>query len=429
MIKEQNIYFVGIGGIGMSALAQLLRKHGKHVTGSDRDHSPTTDMLAAQGVHLHFGHDATNVPRDTEVVIYSDAVPEDNPERVRAKGYGARELSYFEALGEVSEGYFTIAIAGTHGKTTTTGMLGKILIDAGFQPTVIVGSIMKDFGSNFVAGRDDLLVVEACEYRDHLLKLNPNILVITNIEFDHSDYFKDLTQVQDSFKKAAQKVGSSGTVITNPGHTNIAPVVLDIDAKVVDYTTGSLGAIDLFGEFNVQNALAAKAAAKAYDREIRNESIDESLQRFQGGWRRFEYKGETEKGALVYDDYAHHPTEIEETLKAVREKFPTKNVVVAFHPHLFSRTKSFFYEFAESLAGADEVILAPIYPAREEDTGEVSSELLVQKIRETNHNAIALSSFEEIEKYLREKREGDLIVTMGAGDIFKVADAVVSEIN
>ena len=423
-MKETNIYMVGIGGIGMSALAQLLKHRGARVGGTDREESPTTTMLSQRGVPVVIGHDQCNIPADTELLIYSDAVPSSNPERVRAKEMGISERSYFEALGEISTSMRTIAVAGTHGKTTTTGMLAKILRDARKEPTAIVGSVVRDFDSNFLAGREDLLVVEACEYRDHVLKLTPEILVITNIELDHTDYFPDLTALQETFRKAAERVPSHGYIVTNPLDGNIAPVLSGVHARVVDYTEESVPRLHQIGEFNRMNARAAKCAARVAFPDIAAGAANASLASFRGSWRRFEYRGETPHGALVYDDYAHHPTAIDVTLQAAREKFPNRKIVVAFHPHLYSRTRSLMNEFGRALAKADEAIIAPIYAAREADDPSVTNEILADVSRRFGGAALALDSFDEIRDKLLQYDDRYLIITMGAGDIYKVAEQV-----
>lgn len=449
------VYMTGIGGIGMSALAQLLKHQGKEVSGSDREESPTVALLAEKGIPVAIGHDTCNLPADCELLIYSDAVPKSNAERSRAKEMGIPEMSYFEALGEISNGTRTIAVAGTHGKTTTTGMLAAILQRAGKEPTAIVGSIVRDFpgragGSNFLAGRrhaeagsglaeagsDDLFVVEACEYRDHLLKLSPEILVITNIELDHTDYFPDLAALKETFRTAAERVPASGFLVTNPNDPIIADVIRDVSlagqaARIIDFTHETVPELALIGEFNRANARAAASAARAAFPDIAQGAIDDALAHFRGSWRRFEYKGETPQGALVYDDYAHHPTAIGKTIEAAREKFPDKKIIVAFHPHLYSRTKSFLQEFAAALASADESIIAPIYAAREAHDPSVSNHVLAQKINEVGGHAIALDSFDAIRDTLLyfpdtwNLTPGTcLIITMGAGDIYKVAEQI-----
>ncbi len=412
---------VGIGGIGMSALAQLLASRGHLVTGSDREESPTTLLLRKKEVTVFIGHSASNIPMDTELLIYSDAVSAENSERMQAHDMHIPQKSYFEVLGEVSRSAKTVAVTGTHGKTTVTGMVAKILHDAGEKPTAIVGSIVRDFGSNFLPGRDDLFVVEACEYRDHVLELLPEILVITNIELDHTDYFPSLHALQDTFHQAARRVPAHGAIITNPSDHNVIPVLQGVSARVIDYTQVAVGELQLLGEFNRENARAALSAARAAAPHIELEAAIRSLSEFKGSWRRFEKKGETPNGALVYDDYAHHPTAVAKTISAAREKFPGKRIVVAFHPHLHSRTESFLQEFADALDTADRAIVAPIYEARTESTHTVSNHSLA----EAGTHIEALDSFDDIREALLLESAGTLIITMGAGDIYKVAEQLV----
>lgn len=432
----KKAYFIGIGGIGMSALAQMMAHDGAVVSGSDRDASPVTELLESKGIVVAIGQKAENVPADAEVIVYSDSVPTDNPERVRADELGIPSFSYFQMLGKVSEGKKTIAVAGTHGKTTTTGMLARILKDAGEEPTAIIGSIVKDFGSNYLAGTSDLFVVEACEYRDHLLELTPSILVITNLEWDHTDYFPSLAALQETFRKAIAKVPADGAIVTDMHNPNIAPLLASARARVVDYTLESAYELRLPGEFNQMNARAAAAAARIVLSTISDASIASSLTDFHGTWRRFEYKGKTARGADVYDDYAHHPTAVRETLHALRAKVQgttslgsfggASKIIIAFHPHLYSRTRDLLDEFATAFEGADKIFIAPIYAAREVDDGSMSSEILAERIRATGVDAVA-RTFDEIEKELQEVGTGDTIMTMGAGDIYKVADALVAQ--
>ena len=423
-MKETQIYMIGIGGIGMSALAQLLLSRGASVSGSDREESPTVQLLARKGIEIVIGQDSCNIPADTELVIYSDAVPSSNVERTRAQEMGIRQISYFEALGEISKDMRTIAVAGTHGKTTTTGMLAKILQYCEKEPTAIVGSIVRDFESNFLPGRDDLFVVEACEYRDHLLKLAPEILVITNIELDHTDYFPDLDALQETFRKAAAKVPESGIIVTDPYDPVIAGALARVKAPIIDYTTQTVPELKLIGEFNRANARAAKAAARAAFPHLQEEYIDKALIEFRGSWRRFEYKGETPQGAMVYDDYAHHPTAIRKTIEAARQEFPENRIVVAFHPHTYSRTRALFNDFADALALADRAIVVPIYAAREPLDSSVSNHTLATAVNERGGHAEALDSFDEIRDSLLAEKRDTLVITMGAGDIYKVSEQI-----
>lgn len=407
----------------MSALAQLFAARGISVSGSDREASPTTALLEKRGIRVFIGHDAAHLPEDADVLVYSDAVPETNVERSLASERGVRSLSYFEALGEISKERFTIAIAGSHGKTTTTAMLGKMLADAGLSPTVVVGSITKDFGSNFVLGNEmGPFVVEACEYNDHLLKLSPNILVVTNLEWDHTDYFKTFEQLKATFRTAAEKLPEDGVLVVNLETSIGQELVGHARCRVMNYTDVSVPELSLLGGFNVMNAAAAKTAALAYDSSLSEEALNASLKNFQGTWRRFEFKGTTSNGALVYDDYAHHPTEIRTTLDAVREKFPGKKIVVAFHPHLYSRTHDLFDGFVTALIHADEVVLAPIYAAREESIDGVSSAVLAEAITRAGGSAVAVASLDAVPAEVKARNSlNAVIITMGAGDIYKIS--------
>lgn len=410
----------------MSALAQYYKNAGIQVSGSDRAQSPVTDMLVAKGIEVMFQQQADNVPADAELVVYSDAVSEDHPERVRARELGIRSISYFGALGELTKKFSTIAVAGTHGKTTTTGMLAKILIEAGVSPHVIVGSILKDFQSNYIAGTSETFVVEACEYRNHLLELSPRVLVITNLEWDHTDWFPSLEALQQTFRTAIERVPEDGAIITDPSNANIAPLLASAKARIIDYTKEATFELHLPGTFNQMNARAASAAAKAVSPALTDDVVSRALGSFHGTWRRFEYKGTTENGARVYDDYAHHPTAIRATLHALRG-IVSGPIVVAFHPHLYSRTKDLFEDFANAFADADLVYLAPIYAAREEDDGSVSSDLLAKRITELGTHAVALDIPSITAELL--KLGGDTtIITMGAGDIYTVADAITTKI-
>jgi UDP-N-acetylmuramate--alanine ligase len=421
----KKIHCIGIGGIGMSALAQYFNDRDVSVTGSDREASPVTELLESKGITVVIGQKVENVPADADAVMYSDAVPVENPERARARELDIPQKSYFAMLGEISKDKRTIAVAGTHGKTTTTGMLARLLRDAGASPTAIIGSLVKDSGSNYLRGESDLFIVEACEYRDHLLELTPAVLVITNLEWDHTDWFPTLEALQITFRNAVERVPEDGVIVTNPLDANIAPLLASARAKIVDYTKEPAYELLLPGEFNRMNARAAAAAARVALPAISDATIAQSLAEFQGTWRRFEYKGKTRNGANVYDDYAHHPTAVKTTLEALKGKANGGKVIVAFHPHLYSRTRDLLDGFATAFGNADQVLLAPIYSARESDDGTVSSGILAERIRATGTDATALGSFDAIERALNEAGSDDTIMTMGAGDIYKVADALV----
>ncbi len=423
----QKIHFTGVGGIGMSALAQLLKERGDMVVGTDREVTPITQMLEEKGIHVLIGQKAENVASDTALLVYSDAVPGDNPERLRASELGVSQVSYFEMLGVISQEKRTVAVAGTNGKTTTSGMLARILRDADASPSAVIGSIVQDFGSNYLSGTSEFFVVEACEYLRHFLNLSPEILVVTNIEFDHTDYFKDLEDVQDAFRTLMEKVPAHGAIITDSEHPNIQPLLEGLAAPIIDYTQLPAYELRLPGGFNQMNARAAAAAARCVIPELKESTIVESLADFHGTWRRFEYKGTSPAGAEVYDDYAHHPTAIQETLRALRAKMDEGRMVVVFHPHLFSRTRDLFDGFASAFGEADEVLVLPIYAAREADDGTISSESLAKEITANGTPARTVGSLEEAEKLLATRGKGETIMTMGAGDVYKVADALVGK--
>jgi UDP-N-acetylmuramate--alanine ligase len=425
--KINNIHFIGIGGVGMSALAQLFLEQGKGISGSDSGESKTIEMLRERGVEISIGHSVNNVPSDADLVIYSDAVKANNVERVRAGELSKQTLSYFEALGKVASEYYLIAVSGAHGKTTTTAMLADVLEDAGLDPTVVVGSIRARTKSNFRAGKSNYFVVEADEYMRHFLNFTPKVLIILNIDGDHLDYYKDIADIQSAFGELVSKIPEDGFLICNPKGPNMDKVTERAKCKVVDYTLYIQNdlALKAPGNHNRSNAGAVLAAAEVLG--IERGKSEESLKNFAGTWRRFEYKGETEGGALVYDDYAHHPTEITATLQAAREKFSNKKIILVFQPHLYSRTKLLKDEFIESLSKADVVLLAPIYAAREAKDESITSEMLVEEISKKTA-AKSFNSLKEIEEHLKTKKADSnsvIIITMGAGDIYKVGESLV----
>lgn len=404
-MQGKRIHMVGIGGIGMSALAQLYLAQGASVTGSDREESPTTKLLEVKGVKIFIGQKAEHVPPNAKLVVYSDAVPADNAERAQASKFGLPQESYFAALGAAAKGKRVVAVAGTHGKTTTTAMLGKILIDAGLDPTVVVGSIVPEWGSNFRAGKSDLFVVEACEYRKHFLVFNPEILVITNIEWDHTDFFKTPDEFASAFEEAKSQ----------------AKQVIDASA----YKGIPVPELKLPGEFNRDNARAAKAAARVLG--VSDVAADTSLAAFEGTWRRFEHKGVLPGGAQLYDDYAHHPTAIQKTIEAARAKFAGKKIAVFFHPHLYSRTRDLFDDFAKSLALADQTYILPVYAAREPFDPTATHEALAAAVIKSGGRAAGVSGFEETTAKLRELDSSWVAFTLGAGDVYKAGDAALKK--
>lgn len=422
----KKIHFVGIGGIGVSAVAQMMLLRGGVVSGSDRAVSTITKLLEGKGAEVYIGHKSENLPSDADVVVYSPAVPESNPELVRARELGIPMYSYPEMLGKISEGMRTIAVAGTHGKTTTTGMIAGVLIDGGKSPTVIVGSLLKT-GSNFIAGDSDIFVVEACEYKRSFLNLTPEILVITNIDNDHLDYYKDIDDIISAFHTLAMKVPPHGVVIADTKDSNIKKAIEGIPARVIDYCDMEVRkelVLAVPGEHNARNACSALAVAHILD--IAPREALASLARFQGTWRRQEHKGDTKDGVMVYDDYAHHPTEIRATLQGFRAKFPDSRIRAIFQPHLYSRTRLLLEAFAESFTDADEVVVAPIYAAREEPDPSVSSEKLVQTMSAHHAHVRLGKDFPDIVDYLRTtSKPHDVVLTMGAGNIGEVGESLL----
>lgn len=418
------VHFVGIGGIGVSAVARLMLARGVSVTGSDRDSSPLAENLESEGAKVFIGHNASHVPEVCDLVVYSPAVPDDNPELVSARERRVQTLSYPEALGMISRGMRTIAISGTHGKTTTTAMIADVLVGANLSPTVIVGSIMKK-GSNFILGSSDLFVVEACEYQRSFLNLSPEILVITNIGNDHLDYYGSIEGVQKAFAEMVGKVPPHGTIVCEPNNSLVASVLAKAVAQIVDYTKENLTTVlAVPGEYNIKNAKAGLAVAKILG--VPEVEALRLIALFPGTWRRMEYKGTLSIGARVYDDYAHHPTEIKATLQGLRSKHPHARIRVVFQPHLYSRTRLLLSDFAQSFSDADEALFAPIYAAREEPDPRISVDMLAWETAKHHPNPRVPGDFQAIEKYLRETvTPNDVIITMGAGDIYKVGESLL----
>ena len=428
--KIRSVHFIGIGGIGTSAIARMFLLEGKKVSGSDMAASEVTKALQDVGVVIWVGDAQHNLPEDCELVIYSIAIPNDHPELVEAKKRGIPVLSYPEALGVISKDKYTIAITGTHGKTTTTAMVAKILIDAGLDPTVIIGSFLFDANgkrTNFVAGKSKYLVVEGCEYCRSFLNLSPSMLVITNIDADHLDYYRDMEDIISAFVELSQKLPKDGYLIVDSHAPNLEAVVKQSSCQNGDFEVLKLPQgfkLQIPGAHNLLNAKAALAVAKVLG--VSDEQTFKSLSEFRGTWRRFEYRGKAKNEALVYDDYGHHPTEIEATLTGTRELFPTQKIVVVFQPHLYSRTKQHLKGFVSAFKEASSVILLPIYPAREQDPGDISSKMVVDEIQKSGKDAHLVDTFAEAAKLALDlSGAGDLIITLGAGETNKVADILI----
>ncbi|MAZ30441.1 UDP-N-acetylmuramate--L-alanine ligase [bacterium] len=426
MEKKNKIHFIGIGGIGMSGLARYYLHEGWQVSGSDINKTPNSEKLIAEGAQVAYEHSQTIIyDSQPELVVYTEGVTPETEgwaELEAARAAGIETINYFEALGRVANEYYLIAVAGTHGKTTTTAMLADILEEASYDPTVIVGSLRSKTGSNYRAGQSKYAVVEACEFKRDFLHLEPDVLVITNLEHEHVDYYKDLADVQSAFAELVAKVPEDGYIIADTKDSNVAPVLANAKATVINYTEYLNLERDLLqpGLHNRQNAAAAEAAASAI--QIEERYSDEALRNFIGTARRFEYKGEVHN-APVYDDYAHHPTEVAAAIAGAREVHPSKQLTVVFQSHTYSRTKALFDEFVSALTKADRVLLLPIYAARETDDGSVSSEMLRDALLE---RGVEVALFHTIEAVALEVTEtassNDVVLCVGAGNVTKVSE-------
>lgn len=452
--KPENIHFIGIGGISMSGLAEILIDEGFTVSGSDSHESELTDHLAAKGARIACGQSADNIVDGIDVVVYTAAVHPDNPEFAAARDKGLPMLSRAELLGQMMKNYENaVAVSGTHGKTTTTSMITEILLAADADPTISVGGILNSIGGNIRVGGPELFVTEACEYTNSFLSFFPTIEVILNVEADHLDFFKDLDDIRHSFRLFAEKLPDDGILVINSDITDYRKITeglscrvitfgkeegskyraehirfdelarpafdLSVDGEIVD--TVALG---VPGEHNVYNSLAAVAVCTELG--ISQEMIRKGLWNFTGTNRRFEKKGEL-GGVTIIDDYAHHPQEISASL-ATALNYPHQKLWVVFQPHTYTRTRAFLDEFAEALSMADEVILADIYAARETDNLGISSKDIVDRIEAKGVKAHYIPSFDEIETFILENCiHGDLLITMGAGDIVKVGEKLLGK--
>jgi UDP-N-acetylmuramate--alanine ligase len=440
VIKEKNIHFVGIGGIGVSALAHILKEKGKIVSGSDSTNSEILDSLKRSGIPVYIGHDGANITEKHQLVVYSPAIPEDNPELKRARKLKIKLLSYPKALGELSQEYFTIAISGTHGKSTTTAMISRIAEEAGLDPTIVIGTKMREFKNrNFRIGKSKYLIVEACEYKESFLSLHPQILVITNIESDHLDYFKNFGNYKRAFEKMVERVPSDGYLVINGKDIYCRAVSQKCKGKILSAGTSKdddylmenrilvtpKGKLTInpkvYGRFNIENGALAAIVGQILD--IPNKKIEQSLSGFTGTWRRLELKKKKLGKVKFIDDYAHHPTEIQTTLAAIRETFPREKILCIFQPHQYNRTIHFLKEFGASFNDVNQVIVPNIYEVRDtaSDVEKISTDTLVKEIKKHNKNVFNGDGFRNTVKYMKENHPNfDVIVTMGAGDINKL---------
>lgn len=449
-----HIHFIGIGGISMSGLAEILLEEHFTVSGSDAKESDLTRHLEHMGVQIFYGQKAENIIDGIDLVVYTAAISETNPEFARAKEVGLPMLSRAELLGQIMDNYKqSIAVAGTHGKTTTTSMISQILLQAKCDPTISVGGILKAIDGNLRVGKSDVFITEACEYTNSFLNFRPKYSIILNVEAEHLDFFKDIQDIRHSFHLFAKNTLENGAIIINGDIDHYEELVKDLAPAVL--TFGRTASSDFYpenitfnekacatydamfrgeklmtvslnvpGMHNVTNSLAAIALAK--DLKISDENILAGLSAFGGADRRFQYKGCVD-GVTIIDDYAHHPTEIRATLTAA-EKYPHKRLVLVFQPHTYSRTKAFLDDFADVLSMADVVVLADIYAAREKNTIGISSKDILTKLEEKGTECYYFPSFSEIENFLLENCvNGDLLITMGAGDIVNVGESLLGK--
>ena len=450
-----NLHFTGIGGISMSALAEIMISRGFTVTGSDSHESKITDHLESLGAKIFYNQVAGNISSNIDVLIYTAAIKQDNPELVKAKELGIPLLTRAEFLGQIMLNYpMAIGVSGTHGKTTTTSMLSQIMLEGNTDPTILVGGIMPAIHGNTRVGHSDKLITEACEYTSSFLSFKPNMAIILNVAADHLDFFKDLDDIRHSFRKFAELVPDDGFLVINSDIDNLEYFTDGLKCKVItvgsdpaksDYSAANIefdqfakGSYDLVvngeksfhvalnvtGEHNIYNSLAAIAAAHAMG--ISDENIKAGLTQYGGTDRRFQYKGKVGDVTII-DDYAHHPDEITATIKTAKH-YPHKKMWVVFQPHTYSRTKSLLPEFGKALKEADAVVLADIYAAREKDTLGVSSLDVKKEIEKYGTEVHYYPSFSEIENFLLEScSPGDLLITMGAGDVVKIGEHLLGK--
>jgi UDP-N-acetylmuramate--alanine ligase len=447
--RYKKIHFVGIGGTGMSGIAEVLHNMGFMISGSDISRKETTIRLENLGIKIYYEHNEKNV-LDKDLVVYSSAISFDNPELLKAQELNIPIVPRAEMLSEIMRVKFSIAVSGAHGKTTTTSMIGYAIKE--LDPTIVVGGILKGVESTAKLGKSDFIVVEADESDKSFLKLFPSIAVITNIDREHLDTYKNLIDIKRAFLDFANSVPFYGAVIINVDEKNNLDILPFIEKRIISYGINEnafvnakniefkeLGSsYDLYinnkfiskvhlrvpGIHNVKNSLSAIAVA--YELELNLKNAIESLSEFTGVRRRFEIKGYFGK-ALIIDDYGHHPTEIENVIKTARIYF-NKKLIVVFQPHRYTRTKFLYNEFASVLSKADEVILLPIYSAGEKPILGISSELIYNKLLNYNTNAKLLSSKEEAFEYLKNYKNSDVvIITLGAGDVYKIGELLLSE--
>ena len=449
-----NVHFMGIGGISMSGLAEILVDRGFKVSGSDRAPSKITEILESKGITVKYGQVAENITDDIELLVYTAAISADNEELMEAKRRGIECIPRADMLGQIMKNYeIPVAISGTHGKTTTTSMLTTILMKADMDPTVTVGGMLDCIGGNLRIGKSDVFVTEACEYTNSFLSFFPKISIILNVEEDHMDFFKDIDDIRNSFRRFAELLPEDGLLVISADIDKYEEITKNVKCKVLtfgnnekaDYTAknvtynekgcgcftvargpelGESIELSVPGSHNVTNALATIAVADHLG--ISKESVADGFTAFHGADRRFQLKGEV-NGITVIDDYAHHPTEIKATLNAARN-YKGKKITVVFQPHTYTRTKAFFDDFVDALMIADRIVLADIYAAREKNTIGISSADLCDAMKNKGADAYYFDSFEKIEKFILENcQSGEMLITMGAGNVDIIGDSILGK--
>lgn len=450
--KYKHVHFIGIGGISMSGLAEILNKYGYKVTGSDSKQSDTTDKLKSHGIDVIIGQKKENI-KGADLIIYTDAISLDNEELAQAIKTKVDLIDRASFLGALMENYkISIAISGTHGKTTTTSMVAEIIKNLPTEPTIIVGGKLDDINGNVLVGKEEMILTEACEYKANVLKYFPTTALVLNIDEDHLDYFDNIDHIINTFKGYGDNLGKDDKLILNiddentrnlleRDNTQIITIAVDryadYRAKNIEFNDLGYPQYDLYykdkyidkvflsimGVHNVYNSLGAIAAA--HENNISFKEAIDGIHNYHGVHRRLEYKGNY-KGALVMDDYAHHPTEIKASLNALR-KGCKKNLYCIFQPHTYTRTKLLLDSFSKSFSQTDYTIITDIYAAREKDYGDIHSKTLVDAINNNGNSAFYMETFDEIVKFLQDNlRPNDMVVTMGAGDVYKIGQMLLN---
>ena len=452
--KPIHVHFIGIGGISMSGLAEILLKAGIKVTGSDGKASPITAHLEIKGALIYIGQRASNIEDTPDLAVYTAAISKDNEELMACEQAGIPMLTRAQMLGQIMANYkSSVAISGTHGKTTTTSMLSHIFLEADADPTISVGGMLDAIGGNIRVGHSDYFITEACEYTNSYHAFFPKLSIILNVDADHLDFFKDIEEIKESFHTFATNLGTQGILVVNGDMDAYEAVTHDLPCKIITFGLADtntfypanihadenghmlfdvmrqgalLGEVHLGlgGEHNITNALASIAAA--LELGLSFDACQGGLAACQGAKRRFEYKGMLGDTTII-DDYAHHPTEIKATLNTAGHK-PHHEIWLVFQPHTYTRTRALFDEFVDALSGADHIVLADIYAAREKDTGLVHSKDLLRALTDRGVDAYYFGSFDEIENFLLKNcKKNDLLITMGAGNVVDIGEHLLGK--